>query len=380
MKAISLFSGCGGSDLGMAQSGISIKLASDIDPNFCSTYRANFPNHALFEGDLMNISNNKLLKLAGLKKVDCVVGGPPCQGFSSAGSRKQGDDRNKLVKRFVNFVKEVRPTWFVMENVEGMLTLNKGSYFIEAIRHLLEAGYWVNVRKVYMHDYGVPQKRKRVIIIGNLEECKFEFPRINILPKTLHAAIGDIEDCSTSSLSHHQSRTINRLDQKRIRSLKQGQTMKDLPETLQHASYARRANRRVSDGTPTARRGGAPSGLKRLKYNEPSLTITSAAAREFIHPQEDRPLTLRECARIQTFPDNFSFSGPLSSVATQIGNAIPPHFMKTLSRSIIKQATWKPKKNTEGRWLGANVTKAGAMSPALRDMCIELEKTTKKYI
>jgi DNA (cytosine-5)-methyltransferase 1 len=380
VNCISLFSGCGGSDLGILQSGMKIKLASDIDPGFCSTYRTNFPDHRLFEGDLIDISNNELLKLARLKKVDCVVGGPPCQGFSSAGSRNWGDDRNKLVKRFVNFVEEVKPTWFVMENVEGMLTLKKGFYFIEAIRHLLEAGYWINVRKIYMQDYGVPQKRKRVLIVGNLEGCRFKFPKISLQTQTLNNAICDIEDFSKNKLSHHQPRTVNKLDQKRIYKLRRGQTMRDLPVELQHQSYMRRANRRVSDGTPTEKRGGAPSGLKRLHYHEPALTITSAASREFIHPKMNRPLTLRECARIQTFPDDFCFSGSLSSVAVQIGNAIPPHFMKVLSQSIIEQATWKPKKNTMGRWLGANVTKAGAMSPALKGMCVDLEKVTEKYI
>ncbi len=110
-----------------------------------------------------------------------------------------------------------------------------------------------------------------------------------------------------------------------------GQTMKDLPEHLQHESFRRRAFRRVMDGTPVERRGGAPSGLKRLFADEPSLTITSAATREFVHPTEDRLLTLRECARLQTFPDSFVFAGSAASRIQQIGNAIPPMLARTVA-------------------------------------------------
>src|SRR5947209_11619559 len=127
---------------------------------------------------------------------------------------------------------------------------------------------------------------------------------------------------------HHQTKSLNEFAQQRINLLKQGDTMKNLPEHLQHASFTRRSYRRVKDGTPTEKRGGAPSGLKRLYAHEPSLTITSASPTEFIHPFENRPLTLRECARIQSFPDWYEFRGSWNAIATQIGNAIPPMFMQ----------------------------------------------------
>ena len=134
------------------------------------------------------------------------------------------------------------------------------------------------------------------------------------------------------------------------------------------------------DGTPSEKRGGAPSGLKRLIGAEPSLTITSASPSEFVHPTEDRLLTLRECARIQGFPDGFNFVGSWSSVATQIGNAIPPAFMKLLVEHIANMATWKAKEPSAGRWLGIEATKSTGVSPALARMLSDLQEKTNAYV
>ncbi len=133
------------------------------------------------------------------------------------------------------------------------------------------------------------------------------------------------------------------------------------------------------DGTPTEKRGGAPSGLKRLFGHEPSLTITSASSTEFIHPTENRPLTLRECARIQSFPDWYEFSGSWNAIATQIGNAIPPMFMKLLATRIQNLATWHRGENPRGYWLGIDATKSNGISPALNKMLTELKEKTYAY-
>jgi DNA (cytosine-5)-methyltransferase 1 len=175
------------------------------------------------------------------------------------------------------------------------------------------------------------------------------------------------------------SKSINPMLQERINFLSQGQTMRDLPENLQHLSFKKRSLRRVMDGTPTDKRGGAPSGLKRLVENEPSLTITSASSNEFVHPTENRLLTLRECARIQGFPDDYELVGSTSSIATQIGNAIPPIFMRQLVESIISQAHWRREKNLNGRWLGIEATKASALNPALAKMLNSLSEKTLIY-
>ena len=153
--------------------------------------------------------------------------------------------------------------------------------------------------------------------------------------------------------------------------------MKDLPEHLQHASFKRRAARRVCDGTPTEKRGGAPSGLKRLFYDEPCLTITSAAISEFVHPTQNRTLTIRECARIQTFPDSFVFCGTDSQKILQIGNAIPPKFAEIIAHQIIVLDTITNADKYAPGLAEYEITKASAMSPALINTCKMLEQLQK---
>jgi len=154
--------------------------------------------------------------------------------------------------------------------------------------------------------------------------------------------------------------------------LRSGQTMKDLPELHWHDSFKRRAFRRVMDGTPTEKRGGAPSGIKRLHGNLQSLTITGAASREFVHAHQNRPLTIRECARIQTFPDRYAFSGNAASVIQQIGNAVPPLAAEVFARHLrdlegrFGSGLSTPSQKREPRLLGYFLTEATGMSEALQ--------------
>lgn len=417
IDALSLFSGCGGCSLGLKQAGFTVKLAADIDANACETYAVNLGRETLWLVDLARVKPEELLTRSGLhpSELDIIVGGPPCQGFSSAGAKDWADPRNILLKKFVEIVTSLQPTWFIMENVEGLLTAKDGFFIVEAIARFLEAGYWVKAKKVYMEEYGLPQKRKRVFVVGNLEQCQFNFPPItyhkshqlsllDLHPQlSIIEAIGDLPAASKSGIVvydqppqgafparlrrqdgkpvlHHQLKQLNSLTQKRINLLAPGATMKDLPKHLQHPSFNRRATRRVMDGTPTEKRGGAPNGLKRLLANEPSLTITSATPCEFVHPIENRLLTLRECARLQSFPDWYEFQGSWSAIATQIGNAIPPMFMNLLATNIGAIATWQAKRNSPGRWLGIDATKSRGKSPKLAKMLAELEQKTYSYV
>lgn len=416
MEVLNLFSGCGGCSLGLKQANFFVNLAVDIDKDACNTYTANLGVGSVWCSDISNIKPDKILAHAHLRagEVDLIVGGPPCQGFSSAGTKDWTDPRNTLIRNFVEIITSLKPTWFIMENVEGLLTTNNGFFLIEAVAQFLNAGYWVRVKKVYMEEHGLPQRRKRVIIVGNLEQCNFDFPPSthstqSVLPTfeevqqlTIVDAIGDLpfntetnkvfynraSQCEyqrrlrredDKPVLHHQTKILNEAALQRIHHLGQGETMKHLPPELQHPSFTKRAYRRVMDGTPTEKRGGAPSGLKRLIAYEPSLTITSSSSSEFIHPTANRPLTLRECARIQSFPDWYEFSGSWNSVATQIGNAIPPVFMELLARHIQKVASWQRAVDTRGRWLGINATKSDGMSPALVKMLTALNESTRAY-
>lgn len=205
-------------------------------------------------------------------ELDLIIGGPPCQGFTTAGNRFWDDPRNKLVQNYAQALEAFYPRWFMMENVEGILTTAKGVYVVECIKKMIDLGYTVNLKKVYMQEYAVPQRRKRVIIVGNREGKKFDFPEpieraSGAIYKnssfTLREAISDLESCDIPEIDHVQ-KVETGIQLERISALKVGQTMKDLPEYLQHDSFKRRASRRVCDGTPSEKRGGAPSGLKRI--------------------------------------------------------------------------------------------------------------------
>jgi DNA (cytosine-5)-methyltransferase 1 len=401
-KAISLFSGAGGCSLGFKNAGFDVLYASDIDKDAIKSYRANFPNTVAEEADIQSLDGFEILSKFEMKQgdIDFLIGGPPCQGFSTAGSRFWDDPRNTLLKDYVRVLGELRPKWFLMENVEGLLTSKNGEYVFEAVKAFVELGYKVRVDKVYAHEFGVPQRRKRVFIIGNRLGIDFDLPKpttkvrgqifnlsevclkdalINLpnpsqdkneeltYPTNLEQGVLSSYYLNPKNIIHdHYVIQLNELQLKRISRLEPGQTMKDLPSNLQHESFKRRSLRRVQDGMPSEKRGGAPSGLKRLFVNQPSLTITSAATREFIHPTEDRPLTIRECARIQTFPDWFEFSGNSSEKIQQIGNAIPPLLAEQFGLHFLKHFSFEAHEaKEEGALIGFTLTKAEAMSPAL---------------
>lgn len=398
--AISLFCGAGGCSLGFEQGGYNILFATDCDKAAVETYRTNFPETQCEEAKIEQVDFQALMGRFGLQQgdLDVLIGGPPCQGFSTAGTRFWDDPRNRLLKEYVSALRTIKPKWFVMENVEGLLTAKNGDYVTEAVKAFIKLGYSVHLEKVYSQEYGIPQRRKRVLIIGNSIGFTFAMPKPTALVNgsifrasefTLKDAIGELPHAARSpqtgplayprealtewelsmrsphGLKDHYSIPAAGIQLERIKTLGAGQTMKDLPADLQHLSFSKRANRRVADGTPTEKRGGSPSGLKRLIYDEPCLTITSAATREFLHPDFDRTLTLRECARIQTFPDDFAFCGNSSEKIKQIGNAIPPLLARTFAEHILSYG-FSLRRQEGGKLTGFSLTKAGAMSPALK--------------
>ncbi|MCF6337451.1 MAG: DNA cytosine methyltransferase [Gammaproteobacteria bacterium] len=400
--AISLFCGAGGCSLGFKQAGYSILYANDKDVAAVETYKKNFPDTLCSHEDIDNLDFNEIMMTVDLRpgELDILVGGPPCQGFSTAGARFWDDPRNYLLKSYIRALKTINPKWFIMENVEGLLTSNEGKYVFEAASAFTELGYDIRIEKIYSQEYGVPQRRKRVLIVGNRLGHDFKMPEptlnvsgqifrnsdvtishaINSLPsaasdkfqvlKPLDVLPVDNFDLllrgNSAEITDHYFPEIKGIQLERIIALKPGQTMKDLPLRLQHESFKKRANRRVADGTPTEKRGGAPSGLKKLHANEPCLTITGAATRELIHPVEDRPLTIRESARIQTFPDTFNFCGNASQKIQQIGNAIPPLLARIFAEHIKDDYDFNAKAISSGKMLGFLLTKANAMSPALK--------------
>jgi DNA (cytosine-5)-methyltransferase 1 len=377
---VDLFCGAGGLSLGLSRVGFRPVCAIDHLAAAVQTYRNNLGDH---------VSIEEITETTRIPSADLIAGGPPCQGFSSAGLRRVGDARNSLVSVFAAIVVRERPKTFIFENVEGFLTTEDGNRVLDLLQPLISIGYRIHLRKINAANFGIPQHRKRVIAIGGLgwnppfptpTHAAFGAPGAELgggreLPPTptLYDAIYDLPPASTngdtSLITDHTYRPLSDDEDKRARLLKPGKRMRDLPEEYWHDSYRRRAYRRVMDGTPTERRGGAPAGVRRLQGDEPCKAITSGARSEFLHPTEHRNLTLRECARIQTFPDTFRFLGSISERALLIGNAVPPRLAETLGEALmnaIKQEMSAPQYD-EGALLSFVPTLSEGMSPALRN-------------
>lgn len=373
-RCIDLFCGGGGLSLGLQLAGFELVCAIDSSKPAAQTYRQNLGPHVR-EGCISDEIE--------LPAADVIAGGPPCQGFSSAGLRRQGDQRNTLVACFARMVARQRPFAFVFENVEGFLTSEDGAYVLDLLCPLVQAGYHIHLRKVNAANFGVPQHRKRVIAIGGLgwdpsfpepTHTAFGAPGAGLAgnghPRTptLVEAINGLPLPSVEQPGKppgHFFRPLVGVDLERAQALKPGQRMADLPEELWHDSYRRRAYRRVMDGTPTERRGGPPSGVRKLVPDEPCKAITGGALSEFLHPSEHRNLTLRECARVQTFPDDFVFSGTASEQAQLIGNAVPVLLAKVIGETLVKDLEGAVSRPSEGRLLSFVPTLSNGMSPAL---------------
>jgi len=408
---LSLFSGAGGFSLGFSAAGLKPLCGAELDKDACATYEINVGS-TCHNVDLSCTPPSFFKFLLGGKSPFVIIGGPPCQGFSTAGSRNAEDARNKLIFNYLNIVNALRPRWFIFENVEGFLTSGNGKSVYSLVKEFLRIGYSIRLEKINLAGFGIPQTRKRVLIVGNRMGIDFSFPEEKFsydsgkakknssrkfAPTVFEAIAGlgnatenrtkkaryisnfaasDYEKMmrrsnSSQFVSEHFDNTSEN-DAIKYGFLSEGQSMKDLPEFLWHDSFRKRAFRRVKDGTPSEKRGGAPTGIKRLRGNLQSLTITGAACREFIHPVLNRPLTIRECARIQSFPDCFEFHGNAASVMQQIGNAVPPLVSEVLAEHLVKidgfygsgmqtSAPCRP-----ARILGYVLTEAMGMSNALK--------------
>jgi DNA (cytosine-5)-methyltransferase 1 len=385
LTLVDLFSGCGGLSLGFERAGFEIISSYDNWLPAVETYGKNLHCTA------------HLSELDGhseLPRSLVIVGGPPCQGFSSAGRRQAGDERNTLVRVFADLVARHKPMAFVFENVEGFLTQAGGRFVFDLLEPLIGAGYRIHLRKVNAAHFGVPQHRKRVLAIGGLgwnptfpltTHSAFGAPGARLangrhLPfaPTLKEALEGLPRATVASYGtrdafDHTYTPFNDTDRQRAHLLKPGQRMRDLPEELWHESYHKRAHRRVMDGTPSERRGGAPAGLRRLADDEPSKAITGGALRDFVHPTEDRPLTIRECARLQTFPDDFLFVGTQSETVQMIGNAVPVHLAQRVAETLKKDLQHTNPTEHQGALLSFIPTLSEGMSPILQSVDAEVK-------
>ncbi len=320
---IDLFCGAGGFSLGFDEAGFKHIFSIDIEPNFCKTYQANFSNHQLIQKDIAALSEAEINKLIGKQKVGLIIGGPPCQGFSMAGNigRKFVDDpRNHLFKEFARVVSIVKPTYFIMENVARLYTHNFGKTREEIIALFNDLGYFVDCKILNSADYGVPQIRNRVVFIGSRDTENVVFPSKSVEKyQTIKEAIDEYPKLASGEASEIPNHVA----------------MKHSEQMLQKMSYVSDGGDRYEIPENIRPMSGDVRKYIRYKSNQPAVCITGDM-RKIFHYYQNRALTVRELAKIQTFPDNFVFKGSTISQQQQVGNSVPPLLAKALAQSIIR--------------------------------------------
>lgn len=352
--AIDLFAGCGGLTSGLSAAGFRVVAAVEKDEDAADTYAANHPKVRLYREDIRNVSPSKLRRDLGFSKdeaPDLIAGCPPCQGFTRlTESNGRRDPRNRLVRDFLRFVTVLRPRACMMENVPGLLTRGKG-YFKELHQGLKAAGYEVTYEVVELADYGVPQFRKRLVLLaarsGSIEIPKptHRDPSLSRTAhqrpwKTVRDTISDLPvpplrsevraQVAKPRYQWHYARDIASLMRRRLKhALANGNDRTTLPPSLRLACHERQPD-------------GHYDVYGVIDWDAPSPTITSgctnASKGRFGHPEVPRPLTATEAALLQTFPRSYRFKGSgLESVARQIGNALPMRFAKVVGKSVLKQ-------------------------------------------
>ncbi len=318
---IDLFSGSGGLTLGFEQAAFANVFSVDFDQTFNKTYSRNFPSHTLIKKNITELTTEEIRTLIKKQKIDVVVGGPPCQGFSMAGSigRKFVDDpRNYLFKEFARVVDAVSPDFFIMENVARLYTHNQGKTRAEILETFKKIGYNVKVKVINTADYGVPQQRRRTIFIGTKLDVNIIFPKpLGSKPVSVKDAIDDLprlKSGENSCIPNHVA--MNHTDQMlhKMSFVTDGGTRNDIPKAIRPTSGDIRKYIRYSSA-------------------EPSVCITGDMRKVF-HYRDNRALTVRELARLQTYPDNFIFEGSVISQQQQVGNSVPPLLGYHLAKNI----------------------------------------------
>ena len=373
--AVDLFCGAGGASLGLARAGWNLRLATDVDLTCSLTYRTNLPGEFL-AADLRTVDADKVLSVAGISpgQLDLLFAGPPCQGFSMIGSRVVWDQRNNLFREVLRLASDLRPRCVVIENVPGLVTLGKGAYLHAILEGLSAEGYEAACAELLAAEYGAPQMRWRLFIIGWRKDlgvpAGYGFPSPSIgtarigdlLPNctipgrqlegfvTTAEAIGDLPWVAAGEevihyvgppvgpyqeamrtglngeLSNHYAARLSPENLTRLAHIKPGQDWRDLPRDLlpsgmQRAlrkDHTRRYRRMTWDGVPRA---------VITRFRDPK-------SGEYTHPEQDRTITIREAARLQGFPDSFVFCGDRTSQYEQVGNAVPTQLAEAIAAEI----------------------------------------------
>lgn len=345
MTAIDLFCGAGGLSVALKESGFNILFANEINPVFANTHKLNFPEVPVCVKDINLLSIEDINLITKGKKVDLIVGGPPCQGFSIFGKRRfvntrdynpREDSRNFLVYQFIRIVELLKPKFFFMENVKGFTNLDKGLFINEVKKAFRKIGYsniWCEV--IHATDYGVPQERQRMFMIGNRLGIDFEMPQPTNFRKDSgrypeYSTVGDaIMDLvgKENQIPNHVPLKHKPIVEARYSYVKEGCKLNvdDLPPEIAIATRKDSKTGVVANYSHV---------FKRLSRYAPSTTMVPGHNAFPIHPTLNRTLTAREAARIQTFPDSYIFTGTRQEQCIQVGNAVPPKMAQPFFEKI----------------------------------------------
>ena len=366
LSVVDLFAGVGGLSYGFAHSQeYKLVAANEILRPMAEAYRLNHPEVTMLEGDIRHFNSASLKSKVGraATKIDLVVGGPPCQAYSTVGKRLLDDPRGALFQEYFRILKELKPKAFIFENVKGLLSMGQGELLQTIIKLFESLDFHVQFKLLNSADYGVPQIRERVIIVGTKPGLIFEYPReshrnpvtpVNFFNakldtwRTLGDAIGDLPQIASGeesfryetdpqndfqrlmrandpeTLTNHNAPNHNQQLIALMNALPEGGSPRDIPEDLRPKS-------------------GFPNTYCRLWWNKPSTTLTrnlgTPSSSRCIHPYRARGLTTREGARIQSFPDSYHFYGSRSDRNLQIGNAVPTLVSTALAKQMLKTLT-----------------------------------------
>src|SRR5258708_5303452 len=320
--ALGVFVGGGGLDLGFRQAGFRLLAGTDIDPFAKRTHQKNWPDVPFILSDIRTLTVSAISEATGGRRPDVIIGGPPCQGFSTLGDRLSSDPRNELVDAFMRIVDGLRPQAVVVENVRAIATEYKGRFRDYILNRFREIGYHVHFAILNAADYGVPQHRRRALFIGFADpRVLYHFPDPTHGPDRLaYATVGEaIADLATKSdeVSNHVPLRHSDKVVRRYRLIPEGGMLPpsaELPKDIRRENFG--------------------STYKRLHCNQPSLTIVPGNNALPVHPFLDRSLAPREAARIQTFPDHYVFEGDRRRQCILVGSAVPPLLARVLAKSI----------------------------------------------
>ena len=371
-SAIDIFSGAGGLSLGFEQSGFHLRVANDFDEHAAATFRLNHPQTRFLSGPIGRIASDDFLRIGGLRRgdLDVLIGGPPCQAFSVYNhQRGMHDERSGLFREYLRVVADIMPRFVVMENVTGITSVEDGQAPSEIKARLRELGYYVEARILKAEEFGVPQERRRIIFLGARDDRAVRWPQQShtatydlfavsreLRPLvTVSDALSDLPSLGNGQgeeempyvgeprteyqallrtdsdrVYNHVSPQLAPINIERMKLIPQGGSWRDLPYALLPAGMKR------------ARRSDHTKRYGRMHPNAQSCTILTKCDLHwgaYIHPDQDRTITVREAARLQSFPDTFRFLGSRGEQYKQVGNAVPPLLAHALAGSVLAMMT-----------------------------------------